>query len=72
MDFRERISIDPLVRGGKSCIRGTRIAVADVRDHLGASMTVAEILDDLPDLTAKDVPACLSFAANRERRLCRK
>jgi hypothetical protein len=32
-------------------------------------MTVAEILDDFPDLTAEDIQACFAFAADRERRL---
>ena len=69
MDYRQRISLDPLVRSGKPCIRGTRIAVADVLDYLGGGMTPAQILEDFPDLTAEDVQACLSFAADRERRL---
>jgi uncharacterized protein (DUF433 family) len=69
MDYRERIVIDPLVRSGKPCIRGTRIAVADVLDYLGGGMTVPDMLDDFPDLTVEDVQACLSFAADRERRL---
>jgi len=69
MDYRERIAIDPLIRSGKPCIRGTRIAVADVLDYLGGGMTVAEVLEDFPDLSAEDIQACLSFAANRERRL---
>jgi uncharacterized protein (DUF433 family) len=69
MDYRERITIDPLIRSGKPCVRGTRIAVADVLDYLGGAMTIAEVLDDFPDLTAEDIQACLSFAANRERRL---
>lgn len=69
MDYRQSISLDPLVRSGKPCIRGTRIAVADVLDYLGGGMTVAEIVDDFPDLTAEDIQACLSFAADRERRL---
>jgi uncharacterized protein (DUF433 family) len=30
MNYRERLTIDPRVRTGKPCIRGTRIAVADV------------------------------------------
>ena len=68
MDYRQRISLDPLVRSGKPCIRGTRIAVADVLDYLGGGMTPAQILEDFPDLTAEDVQACLSFAADRERR----
>jgi uncharacterized protein (DUF433 family) len=43
--------------------------VADVLDYLGGGMTTAEILDDFPDLKAKDIQACLVFAAERERRL---
>ena len=69
MDYRERITINPEIRSGKACVRGTRITVADVLDYLAGGMTVAEILDDFPDLTAEDIQACLSFAADRERRL---
>lgn len=69
MDYRQRISLDPLVRSGKPCIRVTRIAVADVLNYLGGGMTVAEIVEDFPDLTAEHVPACRSFAVDRERRL---
>jgi uncharacterized protein (DUF433 family) len=66
---QNRITIDPRIRSGKPCIKGTRIAVADVLDYLGGGMTVAEILDDFPDLKAEDIQACLTFAAERERRL---
>ena len=66
---QDRITIDPRIRSGKPCIKGTRIAVADVLDYLGGGMTAAEILDDFPDLTAEDIQACLTFAAERERRL---
>jgi uncharacterized protein (DUF433 family) len=69
MDYRRRITIDPLVRSGKPCVQGTRIAVADVLDYLGGGMSVAEVLEDFPDLTAEDIQACLSFAADRERRI---
>ena len=69
MDCRERITMDPQVRSGKACVRGTRITVSDVLDYLAGGMTSAEILDDFPDLTAEDIQACLSFAADRERRL---
>jgi len=69
MVFQDRITIDPGIRSGKPCIKGTRIAVADVLDYLGGGMTVAEILDDFPDLKAEDIQACLTFAAERERRL---
>ena len=69
MDYHERITIDPLIRSGKPCVRGTRITVADVLDYLGGGMTIPEVLDDFPDLKAEDVQACLSFAADRERHL---
>ena len=66
---QDRITIDPRIRSGKPCIKGTRIAVADVLDYLGGGMTAVEILDDFPDLKAEDIQACLTFAAERERRL---
>ena len=69
MNYRERIFIDPAIRSGKPCIKGTRITVADVFDYLGGGMTIEEILDDFPDLKAEDIRACFSFAANRDRRL---
>ena len=69
MSYLERITIDPLVRSGKACIRGTRIAVADVFDCLGGGMSVQEVLDDFPDLTAEDIRACFAYAADRDRRL---
>jgi uncharacterized protein (DUF433 family) len=69
MTYQDRITIDPRVRSGKPCIKGTRIAVADVLDYLGGGMTAVEILGDFPDLTAEDIQACLTFAAERERRL---
>ena len=69
MDYRDRITIDATIRSGKPCIRGTRIAVADVFDYLGGGMTIPEILDDFPDLTPEDIQACFAFAADRDRRL---
>ena len=69
MDYRERITIDPRIRSGKPCVRGTRITVADVFGYLGGGMTIAQVLDDFPDLTADDIQACFAFTADRDRRL---
>jgi uncharacterized protein (DUF433 family) len=69
MDFQQIITIEPGKRSGKPCIRGMRIAVADVLDYLAAGMTNEQILADFPELTEEDIRACLAFAANRERRL---
>jgi uncharacterized protein (DUF433 family) len=60
MVYKDRITIDPGIRSGRPCLKGTRIAVADVRDYLGGGMTAAEILDDFLDLAAEDNPACLT------------
>ena len=69
MKPEERIAIDPAIRGGKPCIKGTRITVFDVLEYLAGGMTEAQILADFPALTTVDIRACLAFAAARERRL---
>ena len=50
-------------------MRGTRITVADVFDYLGGGMSVAEVLEDFPDLSEEDIRACFAYAADRDRRL---
>ena len=69
MDLLSRISIDPAVRFGKPCVRGTRISVGDVLGYLAGGMSEAAVLADFPQLTREDVLACLAFAAERERRV---
>jgi uncharacterized protein (DUF433 family) len=69
MDMFERITIDPAVRFGKPCVRGTRLTVGDVLGTLAVGSTEAELLEDFPQLTHEDVLACLAFAAEREKRL---
>jgi uncharacterized protein (DUF433 family) len=68
MDLLQRIAVDPTVRFGKPCVRGTRIAVGDVLGYLAAGMTGERIVADFPELTADDIRACLAYAAERERR----
>ena len=69
MDYKDRITIEPGKRGGKPCIRGLRITVSDVLEYLASGMSEDEILDEFPDLEREDIRACLSFAADRERKL---
>ena len=69
MTGQERISVDPQVRGGKPCIKGTRITVYDVLEYLAGGMTEDQLLTDFPDLTRDDIRAALAFAAARERRV---
>lgn len=69
MDYLNRIAIDPEVRFGKPCVRGTRITVGDVLSYLASGMSEDDILGDFPQLTRDDIRACLAFAAERERRI---
>jgi len=62
------ITIEPGKRSGKPCIRGMRMTVYDVLSYLAAGMTHQQLLEDFPYLTEEDILACLSFAAERERR----
>ena len=69
MNYKSIITIEPGKMGGKPCIRGLRITVSDVLDYLASGMTTQEILTDFPDLKEDDIKACLSFAADRERKI---
>jgi uncharacterized protein (DUF433 family) len=64
MDYRERITIDPAVRGGKPCIRGMRIAVQDVLEYLRSGMSEDEILADFPYLEREDIRACVEISTD--------
>lgn len=69
MSLLDRISLDPAIRFGKPCVRGTRITVGDVLGYLASGMTEAQVIADFPDLAHEDILACLAFAAERERRI---
>jgi len=62
-DLLSRITINPNVSFGKPTIRNMRYPVEVILDLLSAGMTVQEILEDYPDLSADDIRACLAFAA---------
>ncbi|MCY4474398.1 MAG: DUF433 domain-containing protein [Chloroflexi bacterium] len=68
-NYTDIITVEPGKRGGKPCIRGLRVTVYDVLEYMASGMSEEEILSDFPDLELADIRACLSFAADRERRL---
>jgi uncharacterized protein (DUF433 family) len=49
MKYQTTITMEPGKRGGRACIRGMRIAVADVLGWFAAGMTHEEVLRDYPD-----------------------
>ena len=67
VDYRSIVTLEPGKRGGRPCIRGLRIAVADVLGWLAEGMSHGDIIADFPELTDVDIRAALAFAADRER-----
>ena len=67
MDWRERISVDPLVCHGKACIKGTRILVSVILDNLAAGLTDAELIKSYPSLMIEDIKAAIAYAAELSR-----
>jgi uncharacterized protein (DUF433 family) len=62
-----RISIDPNICFGKPCIRGHRIWVSLILDFLANGVTIAEILEDYPQLQSEDILACIAYGAEMSR-----
>lgn len=67
-NFISYITIDPNIRFGKPCIKGTRITVQDILSWLASGMSTEDITQDFPQLKAEHIMAALSFAANSENR----
>lgn len=65
-NYLNYISIDPEIRFGKPCIKGTRISVADILNWLASGMTYEEIMIDFPEIIKDHILAALAFAAQRE------
>lgn len=59
----ERIEVNPSVMLGKPVVKGTRLTVQHIMSELGGGMTVAEVLEAHPRLTAEDIEAARKFAA---------
>jgi uncharacterized protein (DUF433 family) len=63
MAANQRIEVNPKVMLGKPVIRGTRITVELILRKLGEGATEAQLLDAYPRLTAEDIRAAMTYAA---------
>ncbi len=61
----DRITLNPLVMGGKPCVRGLRMTVGTLVGLVAAGQTRAEILALYPYLEEEDIRQALSYAAWR-------
>ena len=68
MDYKNYIEINPQIRFGKPCVKGTRISVYDVLSWLASGMSIDDIISDFPQLTREQILACLSYSADKERK----
>ena len=57
MNYQDRIVIEPEIRFGKPCVRGTRITVDDVLSYLASGTSEQQILTDFSQLTSDDIRA---------------
>lgn len=58
-----RINFDPEICGGRPCIKGTRMRVADIVEAIAHGASQEELLADFDYLTAEDIAAALLYAA---------
>ena len=63
MNWRSRISIDPRVRHGDPCIKGTRVPVSVIVGSVADGDSREIILEAYPQLSREDIRAALKFAA---------
>ena len=63
MKWQDYISVDPNVCHGQTCISGTRVLVTIILDNLAAGLSVDEITESYPSVSADAVNATLHYAA---------
>jgi uncharacterized protein (DUF433 family) len=65
--WRDRVNIDPDIRHGEPCIRGTRVPIAVIVGSLADGMSEEEIRQAYPQVTLEDIRAALAYAAEALR-----
>ena len=69
MNTLGRITLNPLVVGGKPCIRGMRITVGTLVGLVSAGHSFEEILEEYPILEREDIEQALGYAAWRSEEI---
>ncbi len=67
--YRDHISQDPQIMVGKPVVKGTRIPVERVIEHLATTPDFEDLFAAFPHLTIEDVQACLSYAYDALQRV---
>ena len=67
VDWRDYITVDPLICHGQACIKGTRVMVSVILDNLAAGLTEAEITQSYPSVEPSAIQAAIAYAAELAR-----
>jgi uncharacterized protein (DUF433 family) len=59
----DRITFNTEVMGGRACVRGMRITVANIVGQIAHGATIDDVLKDFPYLERADVEQALQYAA---------
>ena len=62
MNWHEHIVRTPDLLKGRPRLKGTRIPVSLILGYLANGATTEDLKQEFPDLTPKDVAACLRYA----------
>lgn len=60
----KRITINSKICHGQACIKGTRIPVHQIIRMLASGDKIDDLLEDYSSIEAKDIYACLDYAAS--------
>ena len=63
INWKNFIVIDPEIHHGEPCIKGTRVPVAILVGSIADGMSVAEVLEEFPQLKQKEIQAALEYAS---------
>lgn len=67
MNWREYVTVDPVVCHGSACIKGTRIMISVILDNLAAGLKSDEIVRSYPSINEEAVKAAIAYAAELAR-----
>ena len=65
MNWRERVTINPVICHGKACIKGTRLMVSVILDNLAEGESYESIISGY-HVTQEDIQAAIAYAADLE------
>ena len=60
-NYKDYITQNPNVRGGKPCLRDTGIAISDIKIFLASQTTEIDILEEFSELTKENIKAAKAY-----------